>query len=168
MKPSLKYNSLSKEILQHLFNYEDGELYWKNHHWFKNNVGKKAGTKMKTGYYHICIKQQIYLKHRLIFLYHHGYLPEYIDHINGDKDNNRIENLRPADYNQNGYNQKIPKNNKSGYKGVVWRENQKRWIAQVGYKNKMYHLGSFILKKDAIDTVKIFREKHHKEFAREA
>jgi hypothetical protein len=168
MKVSAKYNLLSKELLQHYFNYDDGELYWKNHDYFKNVLGKKAGSKMKTGYYHICLNQQLYLKHRLIFLYHHGYLPECIDHQDGDKDNNRIENLRPANYNQNGYNQKIAKHNKSGYKGVCWNEKHQRWRAQVGYNNKMHYLGSFISKQDAIDVVTNFRKKYHKNFAREA
>ena len=61
---------------------------------------------------------KMYLTYRLIFLMEHGYMPKYVDHINGDPADNRIENLREATAMQNGTNRGKQTNNTSGYKNV--------------------------------------------------
>jgi len=66
----------------------------------------------------------------LIFLYHHGYLPKFVDHIDGNKKNNRIENLREATKSQNAMNQKVSTRNTSGIKGVMWHKRDKKWFVQ--------------------------------------
>jgi hypothetical protein len=62
-----------------------------------------------------------------------------IDHVNGDKLDNRRANLRPCTHSQNLWNSKISKRNKSGYKGVVYHKTIKKWIAQISSK----YLGAF-------------------------
>ena len=84
---------MTKEELHELFEYRDGNLYWKINRVTKKCIGKKAGSKCKNGYEHIQINYKYIYSHRAIFLYHHGYLPKILDHINGIRDDNRIENL---------------------------------------------------------------------------
>ena len=89
------------------------------------------------------IKAKCFKAHRLVFLYHHGYLPECVDHIDGDKTNNKIENLRAATKEENCHNQKIRSTNKSGYKGVKWVEHCKKWQVEVCKNYKQLRFGMY-------------------------
>ena len=83
-----------KEVCDY-FDYVDGILYWKVQKANAIKIGQAAGSlDERTGYYRIHINSKMYKTHRLIFLYHHGYLPNYVDHIDNNRTNNRIENLR--------------------------------------------------------------------------
>jgi hypothetical protein len=101
-----------------------------------------------------------------VFLYHHGYIPDYIDHINGDSLDNRIENLREATQSLNGANSKLAKSNTSGFKGVTWRKDTKKWMAQITKNKKHYNLGSFENIEAAATAYRIAAEKLFGEFAR--
>jgi hypothetical protein len=142
--------------LNELFEYQDGCLYWKK----KINVtgidrtGKVAGCRQRNGYWIIKIHQKIWLAHRLIFMWHHGYFPETIDHIDRDNSNNRIENLRAATYGQNNANRKMQKNNACGLKGVWFRKDRGKWISRVGHGKARKHVGSFRTKEDAHEAYK--------------
>ena len=70
-------------------------------------------------------------------------MPSYVDHIDGDKTNNKIENLREATVSQNRFNSKLQSNNKSGVKGVHFNKNYKKWIAQITVNYKVLYLGSY-------------------------
>lgn len=95
-------------------------------------------------------KYGMVLAHRAAWAIHYGSLPEqHIDHIDGNKLNNRIDNLRICTHNQNQYNQGIRATNKSGYKGVSYMKSAKRWQAQICCNKKVTHLGLFIHKEDA-------------------
>ena len=148
---------LTQEQLHELFEYRDGDLYWKP---------SKAGTVDGSGYLQTGIQGRYFKNHRLIFLMHHGYLPSLIDHIDGNKLNNKIENLRPATRSQNSFNSMKSKINKSGVKGVSWRENLKKYRARIYANKKTYELGHFEKLEDAERAVMEARLKYHGEFAK--
>ena len=135
-------NELTQELVKELFEYKDGNLYWKIR---RSGIrkGYKAGTLRKDNYHSIGINNKIYLNHRLIFLYHHGYLPKFIDHIDRDKANNNIENLREVTLQQNNMNRKSHKNTSSIYKGVSWDKRYQKWKSQIEINGKSIHLGYF-------------------------
>lgn len=98
------------------------------------------------------------LAHRIGFAIVHGYLPEFIDHINGDKTDNRIANLRPATKRTNGQNAKRQSNNTSGRVGVSWNKRRRQWHAYI-YVGKQIHLGWFASYEEAC-TAREDAERH--------
>ena len=96
----------------------------------------------------------------------HGSFPEdMIDHINGSKGDNRIENLRQATRSQNLANQKINSVNTSGLKGVSWRKDRNKWHTQIRVSGKLKHLGYYIDKHEAHVAYCKAADKYHGEFA---
>jgi len=74
---------------------------------------------------------------------HHGYLPPEVDHINGDRADNRIENLRPATRSENQCNRNALASNTSGYPGVSWHKASKAWLVRVMKNGKSHLIGYF-------------------------
>lgn len=147
---------ITQQRLRELFTYADGNL-------IRN--GKVAGSVNKRAYRCICVDYKIYKAHRLVFLYHHGYLPEQIDHADKNPSNNRIENLRAANNGQNCMNRGMMKNNTSGSKNVFWDKEVKKWRVAVRLNKKLRSFGRYV-DKELADLVAIMaREKYHKEFA---
>ena len=134
---------ISQEYLKSQLSYssETGMFIWKVSK--KGQSRKDAGYTRKDGYIKIVIDQVRYLAHRLAFFYEYGYLPKYIDHINGNPSDNRICNLREATISQNGINKPLQSNNKSGYKGVYWNKSHGKWMARININNKTVFLGLF-------------------------
>lgn len=115
-------------------------------------------------YLGVSVDGKRYYCHRLAWLYMTGSFPPHeIDHINGNGEDNRWENLRVADRQQNLMNRKhkLPR---SGVKGVHRFWNDSAWYAQVGYKGKTYNLGTFRCLEEAAEAVKQGRERLHGEF----
>ena len=107
-------------------------------------VGKMVeGSVRKDGRRRIDIlrdgKRKSYLHYRLIYLWHHGYLPEQIDHINRDPSDDRIENLRETDHVRNAHNANLSKRNSSGHTGVSPESG--KWRVRVYYKGKNHNGG---------------------------
>lgn len=127
---------ITKELLDSLFVYNEGEL-------FRKKNGKKAGGFNGMGYIYVNIKGKKYQIHRLIYLMLKGYLPEKIDHIDGNPANNKIENLRPVNHSQNMHNSAIPCNNTSGFKNVCWHKRSKKWQVRLSVNNKNKNFGMF-------------------------
>ena len=156
----------SIEVLNHLFVVKDGVLF--------NKVDRKmmkAGMRSggeKDGYVWVKIDNQRYSAHRIIFYMAHGYCPEYVDHIDGNGLNNRIENLRPATLSQNKANQKTYSNNTSGVKGVYWCKPKNGWVAQISYNNQRRTLGKFETKELAAEFLQLVRNELHGRYARHA
>jgi hypothetical protein len=156
---------LTQEFLHKLFDYLDGHLIRKTNASSNAKVGKKAGTLRKDGYIQTSISKKLYLNHRLIFLMHHGFIPKYIDHINGNKQDNNIDNLREATHIQNMLNAKLSKANSSGVKNVQWDKRRSRWAVfmRLNGKNKTY--GYFKNLQEAKNTAIEVRTNLHKEYA---
>lgn len=146
-----------KELLN--YNQNTGIFTWivnKN----RAHIGDIAGCSNSKGYIYIQINGYNFRAHRLAWLYVYGKFPDYeIDHIDRDRKNNRISNLRDINHNQNMQNTKIYSSNKSGYRGVSWNKTQCKWKVTVRYKQKHYHGGVFVNIDDAIESVKCLREK---------
>jgi hypothetical protein len=158
---------MNKELAQKLFTYKDGNLFWKSKYSIYSSIkiGQQAGFTTSEGYVNIKVAKKIYPIHRIIFLYHHGYLPKFIDHINKIKNDNRIENLRPATASENQHNKKIQKNNKSGIKGVCWSTSNKKWQVQLMVNKKAMHFGYYFDIKIAEFIAETMRNKYHKSFS---
>ena len=159
-------NKLTQDLLHELFEYRDGVLYWKVANSNRIKTGDAAGCLFNNGYLCTRINNKKYLNHRLIFLMHYGYLPELLDHIDGNKLNNRIENLRSATNSENSRNSKIRKNNTSGIKGVTWDISSKKWKAQIRDEKKYKCIGRYKTIEEAAEAIKKTREELHGEYAR--
>ena len=153
---------ITQQQLLDSFDYKDGNLYWKIAK-PKTVIGKFAGSKLSNGYYHVQLNGKFILNHRAIFFMHNGFLPKYVDHIDGDPSNNKIENLREVTAAQNSWNQKYT-NSASGVKGVTWNKQVKKWQPQIRANGKKYYLGRFSNLDDAIDVYNDAAKRLHGEF----
>ncbi|MGJ4857061.1 HNH endonuclease signature motif containing protein [Labrys sp. La1] len=101
-------------------------------------------------YERIQIDGKAYRAHRLAWLYMHGEWPaEEVDHINGDKFDNRIANLRACSKSQNQANCGTGRNNTSGFKGVSWHKGRGMWVARIQVEGRPRSLGYHADKKVA-------------------
>ena len=97
-----------------------------------------------TGYRIITINRVNYLAHRLVWLWHTAEWPaDEIDHINGDRLDNRIENLRVVTCQENHKNKKLPSTNTSGVMGVCFHKQAQKWEAYIKVDGKKKYLGLF-------------------------
>lgn len=110
----------------------------------RSKAGEVTGTLTDRGYVTICVDARGYRAHRLAWMYVYGEWPEdQIDHIDGNRANNSIRNLRPATNPLNHANRGPQKNNTSGYKGVYWLKRDKKWLAKIVKNGRQIHLGRF-------------------------
>lgn len=112
-----------------LFEYIDGILYY-NSAISHRKVGQIAGS-MSNGRWRVSVKNNQVLRSRVVFLMHNGFVPTYIDHIDRDKLNDRIENLRECTCSENNANRSLNKNKRFIYRGVTTtgRESYKKFRA---------------------------------------
>ena len=156
---------ITQEQVKKLFDYRNGELYWMINPCKNVKIGDMAGSLNNKGYKRTSINKKIYSIHRLIFLMHYGYLPQCLDHIDGNKTNNKIENLREATPSQNCYNAKKSIINTSGVKGVSWDSNNKKWRVRFWISNIQKDFGSYYDIKVAKFIAETMRYKYHNAFA---
>jgi hypothetical protein len=143
---------LTQSRLRELLDYypEDGIFRWKRPRTYTAARGSVAGCRTSTGYIRIKVNGVEQLAHRLAWLYVHGKWPSRsIDHINGCRDDNRLCNLRLADFRQQRANAKLNCNNSSGFRGVYWNKRRQKWRAHI----QREHLGFFATKEDAAAAV---------------
>ena len=151
-------NLPSPELLRKLLRYDhiSGDLYWRLRcesrfatpsyasRWNKRYAGKLTFTALRKGYRCGRIGRRTYSAHRVIWSIFYGNHPDgQIDHINGRKDDNRIDNLRVVTDQENHRNKKMPITNKSGVIGVCWHKRCRRWRATIGVSGKLIELGMF-------------------------
>jgi len=139
---------LTRELVRKHFNYNmnTGVFTWrKKTSSVCNNItiGEEAGCKSGDGYKNIGFMGGLYLTHRLAFYYVLGCCPEFIDHINHDKADNRWINLRPATKTSNGRNLGMRKTNKSGFTGISWHKQRQKWVVQISANGTRKHVGLF-------------------------
>ncbi|QGH76959.1 homing endonuclease [Escherichia phage BEK12B] len=131
-----------------IFSYDNGRLFWATKRANCIKVGDEAGFLHHQGYRFVCINGKQFAIHRIVWEMHYGKIPYgyEIDHINGIRDDNRIENLRLVMRIDNMKNKATYRNNKSGFAGVSWDKSKSRWVAKIANKK----LGDF---KSIIDAV---------------
>lgn len=147
-----------------LFDYKDGKLIRKVNAG-RGIQGNAAGCVNGRGYLQTSIHQKIYFVHRLIWLLHYKKMPFMIDHINGDRLDNRVENLREVTSSENSQNRSIANNNTSGIKGVSWFAQSCKWKATIMVNGVHNYLGLYVDIRDAERAVCDYRKKIHGEYA---
>jgi hypothetical protein len=129
--------NLTQDLIKELFFYENGKLFNR----FKRSgsalAGEEAGYLQAYGYRRIKINRKLYYSHRLIYMYHNGEITDnlHIDHIDRDKSNNNIENLRLVTEQENQWNR--------GDKGYCFHKRDNKFMAYIKLNGKRIHLGYF-------------------------
>lgn len=146
------YNRL-REILN--YDSESGIFTWKVKPNRRIKIGQVAGRQSRDGYIRIRVDRTLYLAHRLAWLYHYGTFPEQeIDHINRNKLDNSIGNLRDVCRSTNNRNKDTQSNNSSGVAGVSFDKKRNRWRANIGVDGKVVSLGYFVEFHEAVNARK--------------
>lgn len=128
-------------------------------------AGAKAGYLSPVGYFIVSFKGVSHLLHRLAWVLYTGEWPDgFIDHIDKDKLNNKISNLRVSSREQNGRNSNSRKNSSSKYLGVSWCKTSKKWVVQTEFMGKNKHLGRFVDEETAARAYDKFAEENYGEF----
>lgn len=161
-----KTDSISQARLRDLFEYAGGFLVWKSPTGRRTSVGGRAGFKNGNGYFRVQIQKQNYSLHRLVYIWHFGScLDKEVDHVDGDKSNNSIENLRLATRAENCRNRTKIKTLTSTIKGVSKKTSSTKWRSRICVDGKTYELGSFKTEEEAANA-RIAAQHLHGEFAR--
>lgn len=145
---------IDQATLKSLMEYDPLTGLWR---WVRPNSGRAKkgwfrGSKSSTGYLVIQVNKKLYGAHRLAWLYVHGSLPEeHIDHINCDKEDNRIDNLRTATHAENLWNRRHTVRSSTGVKGVF--KNKRGYRAEIQANKRRYFVGYFSSVEDAMVAI---------------
>ena len=175
MSKAVKFESeVNPEVLVNLISYdhETGELTWRvnknyNNSWNTKHSGKPAlSCKQKDGYLvGNLMKVRVY-SHRVAWALYYGRWPsDEIDHINRDRSDNRIENLREANRSENTSNKSKKSGTYSSLKGVTWHSRDKHWMAQIMKGRVKIYLGRFDNEEEAHDAYVRASIRLHGEFS---
>jgi len=143
---------ITQQRVRELFEYRcDGTLVRRSSASSNTKPGDVAGSAKGLGYLGVTADRKSYYVHRLVWLYHNGYFPEHgIDHINRNKKDNRIENLREVSQSCNIKNSLRRPNKTSGIRGVNWSSGRQKWCAMICNKGKVVNLGRCYDKIEAV------------------
>lgn len=162
-------NLLLPERLRQVISYDEmeGTFVWRMSNSARAPIGSPAGGVTSYGYLAIRVDKRLYLAHRLAWLYVYGDWPEFvIDHINGNKLDNRISNLRDVRRQTNNENRKAAnRNSKSGCLGVHWSRQQGMWQARLMINRRSVHVGFFREVSSARDAYFEAKKRIHEGFA---
>ena len=155
---------ITQERLKELFDYSDGYFVRKVKSGKRGKIGDvMVGNDDNRGYKKLKIDSKTYKFHRLVWIWNYGDIADdlQIDHKNGIRTDNRIENLRLVTRQENQQNRKLHKKNISGMHGVTWNEKRKKWVVGIGHSKKLIFLGRFEDKNEAIEAyLKAKKELH--------
>lgn len=154
---------MTPETLRELFHYcpESGALTHRRRSpgWFSGErfanawnarfAGKTAGSVCAKGYIQVVVHGRVLQAHRVAWSIATGQEPNEIDHINGDKTDNRLTNLRSVTHAENGKNRALGRNNRSGVNGVGWNSHFGKWQARIKVAGRSKSLGYFDNLEDA-------------------
>jgi hypothetical protein len=154
---------MTQVMLHELLEYRDGQLFWKVTRG-RQKAGSCAGYIQTNGRRYLRINGKLMLEHRVIWMMQHGEVPEFLDHIDGNPQNNRIENLRPATKQQNAMNRKVHRTNKLRVKGVQ-KTLSGKFASYIWVNKTNKYLGTFDSPKQANTAYQQAAQKHFKEFA---
>ena len=159
-------SDLTQARLKELLSYDPdtGNFIWikKTSVYSSILIGSVAGSVNDRGYKYIKIDGKDYRAHRLAWLYVYGEFPDdIIDHMNRDRADNRISNLRIVTQSVNSKNGKIRKNNTSGITGVYWYKPTQKWLALASINKKLTRLGLFDTIEEAIAARKAAEKKFY-------
>lgn len=164
---SIKHK-LNHEYLIFLIDYNiETGIFKRKTDGIKFKSGDIATTSSGHGYLSIWVNGERYLAHRLAWFYVFKVWPsECIDHINCDRKDNRILNLRIATKSQNNQNSKHRINNTSGHKGVTWHKRDKCWRVKCSVNGVNHDVGAYKNLSDAVLAYNAFAQNNHREFYR--
>jgi hypothetical protein len=149
MVPTLK--GFTREYLASLFSYdpESGLITRLVTRGYQALAGGVVGCPHNQGYFILLVDRKHLYAHRLAYFLHTGEIPPELDHNDGDKQNNKFSNLRPATRSQNNHNVPLLKNNTSGFKGVTYERARGKFRAKLQVSSRRIHLGYFDTAEDA-------------------
>jgi hypothetical protein len=131
-------------------------------------AGSRVGTPNNCGHLVCRIDYRIFYVHRIIWLHFYGEPPpQLIDHINGVRNDNRISNLRPADFTGNSRNRGIQRNNTTGFKGVHFSKADGKFKSAIKVGGQRLHLGFFDTAEAASSAYAAASKRYHREYSRE-
>jgi len=165
-KTYAKQAFLNQELLKELVDYnpDTGVFAWKK---IRRGVScnKKVGTVKPNGYIVVLINRKLYRLHRLAWLYMTGKWPDNeIDHINGNRADNRFCNIRQATKAENNWNKKVRKDSTTGIKNVLYYPNYQTYYVKITANNVSHSFGPFKTKDEAASVAKEKRIEIHKNF----
>jgi len=135
----------------------------------KMRPGDRIGALDREGYRRVRIDNKQYLEHRLVWLWHHGEFPRILDHIDRNRDNNRIENLRLCNESQNAANAGKQSHNTSGYRGVYYERERDKWTVEIrvvvdGHRTR-YRVGRYDTPDEAAIHYNLHLRRHFNDYA---
>lgn len=160
---------IAHDRLKSVLTYEagTGEFRWRVKMGSRARQGARAGTVKADGYRIIFIERKRYSAHRLAWFYVHGRWPlRYLDHANGERDDNRIANLREATKSQNAANSRAKVPGSVGLRGVSRVSGAATFQSRVSFEGQEHYLGTFRSPQAAHAAYRETSKRLHGEFAR--
>ena len=154
------------EIRETFIYCETGQLYWREAKTGRQ-INRAVGYKTKTGYVTVTYNGLSYLLHRLIYIYHNGNFPKelVVDHISGDNQDNRRENLQAISHRNNTIKQKRQIRNSTGFRGVHLFKRDNNYLVSIGHAGKNIKVGYYNDIEEAARAYDKAALEHHGKFA---
>ena len=147
-------------IWDDLFFYKDGHLYRNRHINKKYPLGEKVGHLNTEGYIVVWVGNKRVRAHRIIYELHFGAIPTNfeIDHIDRNRSNNSIDNLRVVDRSANSFNRSKRSDNTTGFTGVTYDKKNKKFVAQIQLKGSTQRIGQYDTAEEASCSYERYKE----------